>query len=74
VRVEDREKHADRVREEESPRRQEKEARAERRRGRNEGRDGRLEEQVRIMRGDEEKGEKPKARLVGTITGRPRPY
>jgi hypothetical protein len=74
VRGEDREEHTVRVREEEPPRRQEKVVRAERRRGREEVRDGRREEQVRIVPGDQEKGERPKARLVGTITGRSRPY
>jgi hypothetical protein len=74
VRGEDKEEHTVRVREEEPPRREMREMRVERRRERDEVRDGRREGRGRIVPGDGEKGGKPKARLVGTITGRSRPY
>lgn len=50
------------------------EARLERRRGSDKERDGERDEERRAVRHEEEKDGKPKARLVGTITGRSRPH
>ena len=74
VRGRDAEERAERARDEEESRRDEEQARAERRRGGDEMRQGREENEKRAERRVEEKSGKPKARLVGTITERPRPY